>query len=108
MIIENGRSKFWFGIYCYYYWEWADTSHYYINTHAEEKQEKCGRQEVHNVVKESVEFEISSEVFTEIINYLIEKKSVIVNTFRNHISLPKGIFRKFNWKGRYQRTISSI
>ena len=55
---------------------------------------KCGRQEVHNLVKESVEFEISSEVFTEIINYLIEKKSVIVNTFRNHISLPKGNFQE--------------
>ena len=64
---------------------------------------KCGRQEVHNVVKESVEFEISSEVFTEIINYLIEKKSVIVNTFRNHISLPKGIFRKFKLKRKISK-----
>ena len=49
---------------------------------------------MHNLVKESAEFEISSEVFTEIINYLIEKKSVIVNTFRNHISLPKENFQE--------------
>ena len=35
--LENGRSKFWFVIYCYYYWGWIDTSHYFINTHAEEK-----------------------------------------------------------------------
>ena len=43
---------------------------------------KCGRQEVYNLVKESVEFEISSEVFTEIISYLIEKKI----SYRQYIS----------------------
>ena len=42
-------------------------------------------------MKESVEFKISSDVFTETLNYLIENESVIVNTFRNRecISLPK-------------------
>ena len=48
--LENGRRKFWFGIYCYYYWEWIDTPHYLINTHAEEKQKKCVRLEVYNFV----------------------------------------------------------
>ena len=37
--LENGRSKFWFGIYCYYYWGWIGTPDYLINTHAEEKQD---------------------------------------------------------------------
>ena len=42
-------------------------------------------------MKESVEFKISSDVFTETLNYLIENESVTVNTFRNreYISLPK-------------------
>ena len=34
-------------------------------------------------MKEPVEFEISSDVFTETLNSLIENESVIVNTFRN-------------------------
>ena len=57
---------------------------------------KCGRLEVYNLVKESVEFEISSDVFTETLNYLIENESVIVNTFRNRecISLPKENFQE--------------
>ena len=92
--MENGRSKFWFGIYCYYYWERIDTPRYFVNTHAEEKQKKCGRLEVYNLVKESVEFEISSGVFTETLSSLIINESVIVNTFRNCecISLPKENF----------------
>ena len=47
-------------------------------------------------MKESVEFEISSDVFTETLNSLIEIKSVIVSTFRNRecISLPKENFQK--------------
>ena len=51
---------------------------------------KCGRLEVYSLVKESVEFEISSDVFTEILNSLIENESVIY-LFRNRecISLPK-------------------
>ena len=57
---------------------------------------RCGRLEVYNLVTESVEFEISSDVFTETLNYLIENESVIVNTFRNRecISLPKENFQE--------------
>ena len=57
---------------------------------------KCGRLEVYNLVKESVELKISSEVFTETLNSLIENESVIVNTFRNpeFISLLKENFQK--------------
>ena len=44
---------------------------------------KCGRLEVYNLVKESVEFEKSSDVFTETLYSLIENESVTVNTFRN-------------------------
>ena len=60
------------------------------------KKKKCGKLEVYNLLKESVEFEISSEVFTEIVNSLIENKSVTVNTFRNRecISLPKENFQE--------------
>ena len=51
---------------------------------------------MYNLVKESAEFEISSDVFTETLNYLIENESVIVNTFRNRecISLPKENFQE--------------
>ena len=51
---------------------------------------------MYNLVKESVEFEISSEVFTETLNSLFENESVIVNTFRNRecISLPKENFQE--------------
>ena len=60
---------------------------------------KCGRLEVYNLynlVKESVEFEVSSEVFTETLNFLIENKSVVANTFRNRecISLTKKFFQE--------------
>ena len=51
---------------------------------------------MYNLVKESVEFEISSDVFTETLNSLIENESVIVNTFRNRecISRPKENFQE--------------
>ena len=51
---------------------------------------------MYNLVKESVEFEISSDVFTETLNSLIENESVIVNTFRNRecILLPKEYFQE--------------
>ena len=57
---------------------------------------KCGRLEVYNLVKESIEFEISSDVFTEALNSLIGNESVIVSTFRNRecISLPKENFQE--------------
>ena len=47
-------------------------------------------------MKESVEFKVSSEVFTETLNSLIENESVVVNTFRNRecISLPKENFQE--------------
>ena len=38
---------------------------------------------MYNLVKEFVKFGISSEVFTDTLNSLIENESVIVNTFRN-------------------------
>ena len=58
--------------------------------------QKCGRLEVYNLVKESVEFEISSDVFTETLNSLTEDESVTVNTFRNRecILLPKENFQE--------------
>ena len=51
---------------------------------------------MYNLVKESVEFEISSDVFTETLNSLIENESVIVSTLTNRecISLPKENFQK--------------
>ena len=66
---------------------------------------KCGRLEVHHLVKESVEFEISLGVFTETLNSLIGKEAVVVNTFRNRdcASLTKENFqeiqteRKISW-----------
>ena len=47
-------------------------------------------------MKEYVEFEISSDVFTETLNTLIENESVIDNIFRNRecISLPKENFQE--------------
>ena len=49
-----------------------------------------------NSAKESVVFKISSDVFTETLNSLIENESVIANTFRNRecISLPKENFQE--------------
>ena len=38
---------------------------------------------MYNLVKEFVKFGISSEIFTDTLNSLIENESVIVNTFRN-------------------------
>ena len=54
------------------------------------------RLETYNLKKESVEFNIDSEVFTERLYYLIENESVIVNTFRNRecISQPKENFQE--------------
>ena len=94
--LENGRSKFWFRIYLYYYWEWIDSPHYFINTHTEDKQKNSGRVEVYNLVKQSVEFEISSDVSTESLDSLIENESVVFSTFRNRecISLPKDFFQE--------------
>ena len=47
-------------------------------------------------MKESIELEKSSDVFTETLNSLIENESVIVSTFRNRecISLPKENFQE--------------
>ena len=57
---------------------------------------------MYNLVKESVEFEISSDVFTEILISLIENESVIVNTFRDRecISLPKENFQEIETKNK--------
>ena len=56
----------------------------------------CGRLEVYNLVKESIEFGIFPDNFTKKLNSLIENESVIVNTFRNRecISLRKGTFQE--------------
>ena len=55
------------------------------------KKKKCGREEVYNLLNESIESKISSEAFNEILNALIENESVIINSFQNRecISLPK-------------------
>ena len=55
------------------------------------KKKKCGREEVFNLVNESIECKISFEAFNEILNSLIENESVIINSFQNRecISLPK-------------------
>ena len=67
-----------------------------IHTLKRSKKDMVDLIEVCNIVEESVEFEISSDVFTETLNSLIENESVIVNTFRNRecISLPKENFQE--------------
>ena len=52
---------------------------------------KCGREDVYNLVKESLDYEISIENFSETLNSLIDSKLIIVNTSRNRecLSLPK-------------------
>ena len=63
---------------------------------------------MYNLVKDSVKFEISSEIFYWNIEYvLIENESVTINTFRNCecISLPKENLQEI---GRDDRTISTI
>ena len=57
---------------------------------------KCGRLEVYDLEQESVEFKISSELFSETLNSLIENESVTDNAFRNRecISLPKENFQE--------------
>ena len=51
---------------------------------------------MYNLVKNSLEFKISSEIFTETLNSLTENESVIVIAFRNHecMSLPKEHFQE--------------
>ena len=68
----------------------------FSSIHTLKRNKKSGRLEVYNSVKESVEFEISSEVFTETLNSLSESESVIVNTFkiREFICLPKENFQE--------------
>ena len=67
-----------------------------LSMHTLKKTKKCGRLEVYNLVKESAEYEISSDVFTETLNSLIENQSLIVNTFRNrkYISLRNENFQE--------------
>ena len=111
--LENGRSKFWFRIYCYYYWRWIDTPHYFINRHAEEKLQKSGRLEVYNLVQESnlVEFKISSEVFTETL-FFFDWKWINFDQYTSNswmfISTKRIFLGNRNWKGRYQGTISNF
>ena len=64
--------------------------------HTLKKTKKCCRLEVYNLVKESVEYEISSDLFTETLNSLIKNQSLIVNTFRNrkYISLRNENFQE--------------
>ena len=66
------------------------------STRWRETHKKCGRLEVYNLVKEPVEFEIYSDVFTETLNSLIENEPVTINTFRSRecISLPKENFQE--------------
>ena len=58
-------------------------------------------------MEKSVEFEVSSDDFTETLNSLIENESVIVNKFRNRecISLSKenfhNCFKIVNQKFKY-------
>ena len=47
------------------------------------KKKKCGREEVFNLVNESIACNISSEAFNEILHSLIENESVIINSFQN-------------------------
>ena len=58
---------------------------------------------LYNLVKESVEFEVSSEVFTETLIFLIENKSVVANTFRNRecISLTKKFFQEIQTEKKH-------
>ena len=52
---------------------------------------KCSREDVYNLVKQSLDYEISIDNFSETLNLLIDSKSIIVNTSRNRecLSLPK-------------------
>ena len=64
---------------------------YPYTRHPEEKQKKHCRLEFYQLVKKSVEFEISSDVFTETLNSLVKNDLYIVNIFKNgkFISLLK-------------------
>ena len=42
------------------------------------KKKKCGREDIYNLVNESIEYKISSEEFHEILNSLIENETVIL------------------------------
>ena len=52
---------------------------------------KCGREDVYNLVKQSLDYEISVENLSETLNSLIDSKLIDVNTSRNRecLSLPK-------------------
>ena len=74
-------------------------------------QKNCGRLEVYNLVKKSVEFKISSEVFTEtLINFLIKMNQLwsihfeIVNVYHYQMK----VFRKSKLKRKTSWIFSSL
>ena len=59
---------------------------------------KCGREDVCNLVKESLDYEISIDDYHKTLNSLIESKSVVVNTRKNQecLSIPKDFLTSGN------------
>ena len=58
---------------------------------------------MYNLVKKAVEFEMSSDAFTETFNSLIENESVIVSTIVNVYHYQKKIFGILKLKRKISR-----
>ena len=48
----------------------------------------CNREDVYNLVQESLDYEMSIQNFNETLNLLIESKSTILNAIRDRACLP--------------------
>ena len=59
---------------------------------------KCGREDVYDLVRESLDYEISKDDYHKALNSLIESKSVIVNTRKSQecLSMPKDFLTSGN------------
>ena len=59
---------------------------------------KCGREDVYNLVKESLDYEIPIDDYHKTLNSLVESKSVVVNTSKNQecLSMPKDFLTSGN------------
>ena len=59
---------------------------------------KCGREDVYNLIRESLDYEISKDDYHKTLNSLIESKSVVVNTRKNQecLSMPKDFLTSGN------------
>ena len=59
---------------------------------------KCSQEDVYDLVRESLDYEISKDDYHKTLNSLIESKSVIVNTRKSQecLSMPKDFFTSGN------------